>query len=146
MTGNGRDLSVEFLEGFPLCDNPSKTDARDRAVGFEFPLDILYSRFQYHIRLEELPVVYDFLDFLQHQLSQLRSAGLRVTGDYRPEKLGAKIRDAQLQKIPYMLVIGDREAAEGTVSVRSRAGGDLGARPVAEFVRDAAEEVARKGR
>jgi threonyl-tRNA synthetase len=45
-----------------------------------------------------------------------------------------------------MLVIGDREAAEGTVAVRSRAGGDLGARPVAEFVRDAVEEVARKGR
>ncbi len=76
----------------------------------------------------------------------ISAAGLRVDTDRRVEKIGYKIREAQLQKIPYMLVIGDREAAEGTVSVRSRAGGDLGARPVAEFVRDAVDEVARKGR
>ena len=53
------------------------------------------------------------------------------------EKIGYKIREAQLQKVPYMLVIGDREAAEGTVSVRSRSAGDLGARPLDEFVRRA---------
>ncbi len=54
------------------------------------------------------------------------------------EKIGYKIREAQLQKVPYMLVIGDREAAEGTVSVRSRSAGDLGARPLADFVSDGA--------
>jgi threonyl-tRNA synthetase len=75
----------------------------------------------------------------------LASAGLRVEVDSRPEKIGYKIREAQLQKVPYMLVIGDREAADGTVAVRSRSGGDLGARAVDAFVADARQEVAAKG-
>src|SRR6185503_9494435 len=62
----------------------------------------------------------------------------------RQEKIGYKIREAQLQKVPYMLVAGDREAAEGTISVRSRAGGDLGARPVSAFIADALEEARAK--
>ena len=57
---------------------------------------------------------------------RLKEAGLRVELDERQEKIGYKIREAQLQKVPYMLVVGDREAAEGTVSVRTRAGGDPG--------------------
>ena len=61
---------------------------------------------------------------------QLAAAGLRVELDARQEKINYKIREAQLQKVPYMLVIGDREAADGAVAVRSRAKGDLGARPV----------------
>ena len=76
---------------------------------------------------------------------RLAAAGLRVELDARQEKIGYKIREAQLQKIPYMLVAGDREAAEGTVSVRSRSGGDLGARTIDEFVRQALAEVAAKG-
>jgi threonyl-tRNA synthetase len=76
---------------------------------------------------------------------RLAAAGLRVELDSRQEKIGYKIREAQLQKIPYMLVAGDREMAEGTVSVRSRSGGDLGARTVDEFVRQAQAEVASKG-
>ena len=92
-----------------------------------------------------LPLADRHIEAAESVRAALAAAGLRVDVDRRVEKIGYKIREAQLQKIPYMLVIGDREAAEGTVSVRSRAGGDLGARPVAEFVRDAVEEVARKG-
>ena len=77
---------------------------------------------------------------------QLVSAGLRVELDARQEKIGYKIREAQLQKVPYMLVAGDREAAEGLVSVRHRSAGDLGARRVEEFVAAALEEVRRKSR
>jgi threonyl-tRNA synthetase len=77
---------------------------------------------------------------------RLADAGLRVEIDERVEKIGFKIREAQLQKIPYMLVMGDREAADGTVSVRSRSGGDLGSRSVEAFLADAAREVANKGR
>ena len=77
--------------------------------------------------------------------SRLAAAGLRVELDARQEKVNYKIREAQLQKIPYMLVVGDREAAEGTVAVRSRSGGDLGDRPIDEFVRDAQAEVSSKG-
>jgi threonyl-tRNA synthetase len=61
--------------------------------------------------------------------------------DERYEKIGYKIRQAQLQKIPYMLVIGDREAADGTVAVRTRTGGDQGAQGIEQFVAAAIEEV-----
>ncbi len=76
--------------------------------------------------------------------SQLRKAGLRVSGDYRAEKLGAKIRDAQLKLIPYMLVVGERDASEGTVSVRDRLTGDLGAMPLAAAIDKFRQEVAEK--
>jgi threonyl-tRNA synthetase len=75
---------------------------------------------------------------------RLAAAGLRVEVDARQEKIGYKIREAQLQKIPYMLVAGDREAAEGTVSLRSRTGGDLGARSVDEFIQQAQAEIAAR--
>ena len=72
-----------------------------------------------------------------------RGCGSRL--DARQEKIGYKIREAQLQKVPYMLVVGDREAADGTVSVRSRSGGDLGSRGRStRFVADALAEVAEK--
>jgi threonyl-tRNA synthetase len=74
----------------------------------------------------------------------LTAAGLRTEVDTRQEKINYKIREAQLQKVPYMLVIGDREAADQAVAVRSRASGDLGARPVAQFVVDALAEVSQK--
>ena len=77
-------------------------------------------------------------------LQQLADAGLRVEVDARQEKVNFKIREAQLQKVPYMLVVGDREAAEDAVSVRSRAKGDLGARPLDQFTADALAEVAAK--
>ncbi|MBP1604829.1 MAG: ThrZ [Acidobacteria bacterium] len=75
----------------------------------------------------------------------LGTAGLRVAVDDRQEKIGFKIREAQLQKVPYMLVTGDREVAEGTVAVRSRSAGDLGPRSVGDFVAAALEEVRTKG-
>jgi threonyl-tRNA synthetase len=64
---------------------------------------------------------------------RLRAGRLRVEVDARQEKMGYKIREAQLQKIPYMLVIGDREAEHGTVAVRLRSGKDLGAMPLETF-------------
>ena len=79
-----------------------------------------------------------------HAGDELTEAGLRVELDARQEKINYKIREAQLQKVPYMLVIGDREAADGAVAVRSRSKGDLGARPVAQFLADALAEVAAK--
>jgi threonyl-tRNA synthetase len=73
--------------------------------------------------------------------TKLRSAGLRVKGDYRPEKLGAKIRDGQLELIPYMLVVGPRDAESGTVSVRDRLEGDLGAMPLDQALARLTEEI-----
>jgi threonyl-tRNA synthetase len=91
-----------------------------------------------------LPIADRHLPYARSVREALATAGLRVELDERQEKIGYKIREAQLQRVPYMLVVGDREAAEGTVSVRSRAGGDLGARPVPDFVASAEDEVQRK--
>ena len=75
---------------------------------------------------------------------KLSATGLRVTGDYRGEKLGAKIRDAQLSLIPYMLVAGPRDVEQGTVSVRDRIEGDLGAMDLADAMAKFQEEIAAK--
>ncbi|NLG92975.1 MAG: threonine--tRNA ligase [Clostridiales bacterium] len=77
-------------------------------------------------------------------VKKLQAAGFRVTCDTRNEKIGYKIREAQLQKIPYMLIIGDKEAQENTVSVRSRKDGDIGSMPIDAFLAKAAEQVATK--
>jgi threonyl-tRNA synthetase len=93
-----------------------------------------------------LPIADRHLDYARSVLASLKAAGLRVDLDERQEKIGYKIREAQLQKIPYMLVVGDREAAEGTVSVRTRTGGDQGASPIAAFIDAAQREIADKGK
>jgi threonyl-tRNA synthetase len=93
-----------------------------------------------------LPIADRHLDHARAVRHELAAAGLRVEVDERQEKIGYKIREAQLQKIPYMLVVGDREAAEGTVSVRSRLAGDLGARPVQAFAGSAQVEIDTRGR
>ena len=74
----------------------------------------------------------------------LRDAGLRVSGDYRPEKIGAKIRAAQLELIPYMFVIGGREMESGTVAVRDRLEGDIGAMRVEDAIAKLKGEIAEK--
>ncbi len=93
-----------------------------------------------------LPISDRHRDYAAGVQNRLAAAGLRVELDDRQEKINYKIREAQLQKVPYMLVAGDRESAEGTIAVRSRSGGDLGARPVDAFIADALEEVRRKSR
>jgi threonyl-tRNA synthetase len=81
-----------------------------------------------------LPISDRHLEYAGTVLEQLRDAGLRAELDSRSEKVNYKIREAQMQKVPYMLVIGDREAEQGTVSVRNRKHGDRGALPLAEFL------------
>ena len=85
-------------------------------------------------RTSDAEVSEKVIDYAKHVTETLKRHGLRVHLDDRSEKLPAKIRDAQLQKIPYMLVVGAKEAEAGSVAVRHRAKGDLGARPLAEFV------------
>ena len=89
-----------------------------------------------------LPLVDRQTEYARRVHQELERAGLRVQLDERVEKIGFKIREAQLQKVPYMLVIGDRETADGTVSVRHRSAGDVGARSLDDFLRDVREEIA----
>jgi len=88
-----------------------------------------------------LPLSEKFSEYGQKVTRRLKETGFRVHYDDRNEKLQAKIRDAQLQKIPYMLVIGGKEAESGAVSVRHRSKGDLGPRPLEQFVADLRDEV-----
>jgi threonyl-tRNA synthetase len=88
-----------------------------------------------------LPLADRHVTYAQSVRQRLAEAGLRVQVDERQEKIGYKIREAQLQKVPYMLVVGDKEAADGSVAVRSRSGGDLGSSPLEAFVAVAQKEV-----
>ena len=80
-----------------------------------------------------LPVTDRAVDYCKEQAAKLTAQGYRVTVDTRSEKIGKKIRDAQMEKVPYMLVVGDRDMENGTVSPRHRADGDLGAMSMDEF-------------
>jgi threonyl-tRNA synthetase len=91
-----------------------------------------------------VPISDRHLDYANTVATRLRDAGLRVEVDTRQEKMGYKIREAQLRKVPYMLVTGDREAADGAVAVRHRIDGDQGARSVDDFIADALEETRRR--
>ena len=91
-----------------------------------------------------LPITDRINDYAESVRAECARAGLRAKLDDRSEKIGAKIRDAQLQKVPYMLVLGDREAAENTVAVRTRRGGDEGAVPLLAFLDKARAVVSSK--
>jgi threonyl-tRNA synthetase len=96
------------------------------------------------VQVQICPVSEKVTDYAKHILETLKNHGLRVHLDDRNEKLPAKIRDAQLQKIPYMLVVGPKEAEAGTASLRHRAKGDLGPRPLAELVEALQKEVSER--
>ena len=91
-----------------------------------------------------IPIADRHVEYGRKVLSRLEEAGLRAELDDSSERMQAKIRQAQLQKIPYMLIAGDREATQDAVSLRLRTEEDLGARPVEEFIRMAKEAISRK--
>lgn len=91
-----------------------------------------------------IPITSDHAEYAQRVLSRLRAAGLRASADQRNEKTGAKIRDASLEKVPYMLILGDREMSEETVAVRKRGQGDLGTCSLEEFLATISKEVEEK--
>jgi threonyl-tRNA synthetase len=81
-----------------------------------------------------LPVADRFNDYGAAVIQRLRADGARVELDDRSESVGRKIRDAELRKVPYMLIVGEREESEGTVAVREHRAGDVGTEALAEFV------------
>jgi len=93
-----------------------------------------------------VPVNAKALDYANATVASLKAAGVRADVDLRDEKLGAKIRDGELAKIPYMLVVGPRDAEAGTVSVRRKGEGDLGAMPLAAFLDRIGREIREKTR
>ena len=96
------------------------------------------------VQVRILPITDAHVEYARAVEAELLKAGLRVEVDARNEKMGFKIREAQVQKVPYMLVIGNREMENGTVAVRLRTEEDLGAMPVAEFLEMAQTAIAEK--
>ncbi len=96
------------------------------------------------VQVQIIPIADRHQDYAQIVLEQLKNSKLRVEIDNRQETMQAKIRDAQTQKIPYMLIVGDREEKDSKVAVRTRAGQDLGALPVQEFVDKINNEIESK--
>lgn len=96
------------------------------------------------VQVKVLPISDKYMDYAEKVLSDLKAEGIRAELDSRAEKIGYKIREAQMQKIPYMLVVGAKEEESGLVSVRSRFAGDEGQKQLGEFVASVKKEIADK--
>jgi threonyl-tRNA synthetase len=91
-----------------------------------------------------LPISEKYVDYAQKVRAELKANGIDATVDERAEKIGYKIREARMDKLPYMLVVGAQEETDGTVSVRSRFAGDEGVKPLSEFITQIGEEIRTK--
>ena len=98
------------------------------------------------VQLKVLPISERFFEYAKKVTDELLAAGFRVELDNRSEKIGYKIREAQLEKLPYMVIVGEKEAEEGTVSVRSRKDGDKGSLKLDEFIKELKVENDTKAR
>ncbi|HIS66962.1 MAG TPA: threonine--tRNA ligase [Candidatus Scatomorpha merdipullorum] len=96
------------------------------------------------VQVKVMPITDRSRDYAKSVADRLDAAGVRVECDFRNEKIGYKIREAQSRKIPYMLVIGDKEAENGTVSVRTRSGGDKGAMALDAFIESVTQEISSR--
>ena len=97
------------------------------------------------VQVEILPIADRHHDYTQALAQKLEAAGIRVESDLRNEKIGYKIRSCQTEKVPYMLIVGDKEVEEGKASLRTRSQGDVGAVDVAEFVERVVREIKTRG-
>ena len=98
------------------------------------------------VQVKVLPISDKYMDYAEKVLGELNDAGVRAEIDSRAEKIGYKIREAQMQKIPYMLVVGEKEQEAGLVSVRSRFAGDEGQKDLGAFITDIQKEIADRVR
>ena len=134
-------------EQTPLCIHRAPLSTHERFIGFliehyagDFPLWLAPKQ------VVILPISEKFLNYAQTISNQLREHNIRVVTDKRDEKIGAKIRDAELKKIPFMLIVGEKEKDSQMVSVRRRHKGDLGSKPINEFINSLLEEIKTRRR
>lgn len=143
----GRRFKLNFTtqdnsQDTPLIIHRAPLGTHERFIGFllehyagKFPVWIA------PLQVKILPISDKFMDFANNVQQQLKNAGVRVEIDDRNEKIGKKIRDTELLKVPYMLVVGEKEATEGKLSVRRQGKGDLGAVTVETFINTIVEEI-----
>jgi threonyl-tRNA synthetase len=138
-------IGADDAEHRPVMIHRALLGSFERFIGIltehyagEFPLWLA------PVQAAVLPIADRHVDAGREVLAALHGAGLRAEIDDRAESVGRKIREAELRKVPFMLVVGDREAEQGTVSVRARHEGDQGSEPVADLVARLADRVARR--
>ena len=143
----GRRFKLEFTNKenhgeTPLIIHRAPLGTHERFIGFllehyagKFPVWLA------PVQVKILPISDKFMDYAQTLLQSLKNADIRVEIDDRNEKIGKKIRDTELARIPYMLVIGEKEANEQKISVRRQGKGDLGSRVIQEFVQETVREI-----
>ncbi|MBC7902581.1 MAG: threonine--tRNA ligase [Gemmatimonadaceae bacterium] len=143
----GRSFKLQYITAdnhteTPLIIHRAPLGTHERFIGFllehyagKFPAWLA------PIQVKLLPISDKFLPYAQSILQKLKKADIRAEVDDRPEKIGKKIRETELMKIPYMLVVGEKEMNEGTVSIRRQGKGDTGARLAEDFIKDLVDEV-----
>jgi threonyl-tRNA synthetase len=143
----GRRFKLEFTNHnneaeTPLIIHRAPLGTHERFIGFllehyagKFPVWLA------PVQVKILPISDKFLDYSKEVLQKLKKADIRAEIDDRSEKIGKKIRDTELMKVPYMLVIGEKEVAEKKVAIRRQGKGDLGAKDVGEFLKEIVEEA-----
>ena len=135
-------INREGKEEMPLVIHRAPLSTHERLIGFliehyagAFPAWLA------PVQAMVIPIADRHVDYARQTAARLKDVGLRVEVDERGERMNAKIRDAQLQKIPYMLVVGDKEAESGQVALRLRSGENPGAMPLAAFIQRAQDDV-----
>ncbi|MDP4264851.1 MAG: threonine--tRNA ligase, partial [Bacteroidota bacterium] len=143
----GRRFKLEFTTQdnkteTPLIIHRAPLGTHERFIGFllehyagKFPLWLA------PVQVKVLPISDKFMDYAQTVLQKLKKADIRAEVDDRNEKIGKKIRDTELMKVPYMLVVGEKEMNENKVAVRRQGKGDAGTKSVDEFLNEAVEEI-----
>lgn len=126
----------------PLIIHRAPLSTHERFIGFL--LEHYAGKFPVWLAPEQvaiLPISDKYLDFGKKVLHELKKSGLEATLDERPEKIGRKIRDTEIRKVPYMLVVGEKEMAENAVSIRRQGQGDQGMKPLSDFVAQVLQEI-----
>ncbi len=143
----GRRFKLEFTNKdnapeTPLIIHRAPLGTHERFIGFllehyagKFPLWLA------PLQVKILPISDKFMEYAESVKKQLRRAGIRVEIDDRQEKIGKKIRDTELMKVPYMLVLGEKEMNDHTLSVRRQGRGDMGTQDVAAFIEHIVDEI-----
>lgn len=143
----GRRFNLEFTNKdnapeIPLIIHRAPLGTHERFIGFllehyagKFPLWLA------PLQVKILPISDRFMEYAQNILESLKNADIRAEIDDRPEKIGRKIRDTELAKVPYMLVVGEKEVNENKVAVRRQGRGDAGSKPVDDFIKEAVAEI-----
>lgn len=146
----GRRFKLEFTNKDNAPENPliihrAPLGTHERFIGFL--LEHYAGKFPVWLAPQQvkiLPISDKFLPYAEEVKQQLRKARVRVDIDDRSEKIGKKIREAELSRVPYMLVIGEKEVAEGRLSIRRQGVGDTGSMTVEEFINTVKEEIAER--